>query len=78
MPRQWSPYHLRLDWLMWFLPLSSTYAQPWLMPFCTGLLTNDQAIIALLRTNPFPDAPPDPRSGDAVQVSLQHPARAQV
>src|SRR4030095_2715772 len=21
-PRQWAPYHLRLDWLMWFLPLS--------------------------------------------------------
>jgi len=58
MPRQWSPYHLRLDWLMWFLPLSSAYAQPWLMPFCRGLLTNDPAIIALLRINPFPDAPP--------------------
>ena len=58
MPRQWSPYHLRLDWLMWFLPLSSAYAQPWLMPFCSGLLANDPAIIALLRTNPFPDAPP--------------------
>jgi Lipase maturation factor len=58
MPRQWSPYHLRLDWLMWFLPLSSAYAQPWLMPFCNGLLTNDPAIVALLRMNPFPDAPP--------------------
>ena len=21
IPRQWAPYHLRLDWLMWFLPL---------------------------------------------------------
>jgi hypothetical protein len=58
MPRQWSPYHLRLDWLMWFLPLSSAYAAPWLIPFCQGLLTNDPAIITLLRTNPFPDAPP--------------------
>jgi hypothetical protein len=58
MPRQWSPYHLRLDWLMWFLPLSSAYAQPWLIPFCRGLLTNDPLILRLLRTNPFPDAPP--------------------
>jgi hypothetical protein len=58
MPRQWSPYHLRLDWLMWFLPLSPAYAQPWLIPFCRGLLTNDPAIIALLRINAFPDAPP--------------------
>ena len=23
MPRQWSPYHLRLDWMTWFLPLSA-------------------------------------------------------
>ena len=58
MPRQWSPYHLRLDWLMWFLPLSSAYAAPWLIPFCKGLLTNDPSIVRLLRTNPFPDAPP--------------------
>ena len=58
MPRQWSPYHLRLDWLMWFLPLSSAYAAPWLIPFCEGLLTNDPAIVGLLRTNPFPDTPP--------------------
>jgi hypothetical protein len=58
MPRQWSPYHLRLDWLMWFLPLSSAYAQPWLIPFCAGLLTNDPSIVRLLRTNPFPDTPP--------------------
>jgi hypothetical protein len=58
MPRQWSPYHLRLDWLMWFLPLSSSYAQPWLIPLCRGLLTNEPAIIRLLRTNPFHDIPP--------------------
>jgi hypothetical protein len=58
LPRQWSPYHLRLDWLMWFLPLSSAHASAWLIPFCRGLLTNDPAIVALLRTNPFPDTPP--------------------
>lgn len=58
MPRQWSPYHLRLDWLMWFLPLSPGHGQPWLMPFCRGLLTNDRQIVRLLHTNPFPDEPP--------------------
>ena len=58
MPRQWSPYHLRLDWMMWFVPLSPAYAQPWLTPFCKGLLTNNPAVVALLRTNPFPDTPP--------------------
>ncbi len=58
MPRQWSPYHLRLDWLMWFLPLSPGHGQTWLIAFCKGLLTNDPPIVKLLRTNPFPDAPP--------------------
>ncbi len=58
MPRQWSPYHLRLDWLMWFLPISPAYAQTWLVPLCRGLLTNEPSVIRLLRTNPFPDTPP--------------------
>ena len=58
MPRQYSPYHLRLDWLMWFLPISPAHAQTWLLPLCRGLLTNEPSIIRLLRINPFPDAPP--------------------
>ena len=29
-PRQFAPYHLRLDWLMWFAAISSTYARGWL------------------------------------------------
>ena len=58
MPRQWGPYHLRLDWMMWFLSISPAYAQPWLIPLCHGLLTNEPSIVRLLRTNPFPDNPP--------------------
>lgn len=58
LPRQWAPYHLRLDWLMWFAALSPGYAQPWLTPFLQRLLSNDAATLKLLRHNPFPDAPP--------------------
>ena len=58
MPRQWSPYHLRLDWMMWFLAISPAYAQPWLIRLCHGLLTNEPSITRLLRTNPFPETPP--------------------
>jgi hypothetical protein len=58
LPRQWSPYHLRLDWLMWFAAISPSYAQPWLGRLCLGLLTNEPSIMRLLRTNPFPDTPP--------------------
>lgn len=57
-PRQIAPYHLRLDWLLWFVPLSATYAEPWLAPFLRGLLENDPDICSLLGRNPFPDEPP--------------------
>ena len=57
-PRQIAPYHLRIDWLMWFLPLSPRYGHTWFRPFLARLLTNDADTIKLLRTNPFPTAPP--------------------
>lgn len=58
LPRQWAPYHLRLDWLMWFAALSPGYALPWMTPLLTRLLRSDQATLKLLRHNPFPDSPP--------------------
>lgn len=58
LPRQWAPYHLRLDWLMWFAAISPGYAQPWLRPLLQRLLENDRPTLRLLRHNPFPDAPP--------------------
>jgi len=58
LPRQWAPYHLRLDWLMWFAAISPGYAAPWLTPFLNRLLRNDAATLKLLRRNPFPESPP--------------------
>ncbi|OEJ29238.1 hypothetical protein AS594_05130 [Streptomyces agglomeratus] len=58
LPRQFAPYHLRLDWMMWFAALSPAYAYAWFDPFVERLLTGDPATLRLLRTNPFPDAPP--------------------
>jgi hypothetical protein len=58
MPRQFAPYHLRLDWLMWFIPLSPMYAEGWFGPFLRRLLEGDRAILRLLRHDPFPDGPP--------------------
>jgi hypothetical protein len=61
-PRRWprpvAPYHLRLDWLMWFAALSPGYAGPWLRPLLRRLLAGDRDVARLLRVNPFPDAPP--------------------
>ncbi|EUA43061.1 lipase maturation factor family protein [Mycobacterium xenopi 3993] len=36
LPRQWAPYHLRLDWLMWFAAISPLYAERWLGPSWCG------------------------------------------
>jgi hypothetical protein len=58
LPRQWAPYHLRLDWLMWFAAISPQYAYSWFRPFILRLLRNDPPTLRLLRRNPFPDAPP--------------------
>jgi hypothetical protein len=57
-PPQVAPYHLRLDWLMWFAALSSGYAQGWFVALVVKLLEGDRATLRLLDHNPFPDAPP--------------------
>ncbi|WP_354643116.1 lipase maturation factor family protein [Kitasatospora camelliae] len=58
MPRQFAPYHLRLDWLMWFAAISPSYARPWFAALLARLLVNDPDTLRLLRRNPFPDRPP--------------------
>ncbi|OIK29275.1 lipase maturation factor family protein [Streptomyces malaysiense] len=58
-PRQFAPYHLRLDWLMWFAALSPAYAGEWFGGLVERLLENDRATLRLLRRSPFPpDTPP--------------------
>jgi hypothetical protein len=57
-PRQFAPYHLRLDWLMWFAAMSTPNEHEWFAALLAKLLQGDPATLSLLRTNPFPDAPP--------------------
>jgi hypothetical protein len=58
-PRQFAPYHLRLDWLMWFAALSPAYAGSWFGGLVERLLKNDRDTLKLLRRSPFPpDEPP--------------------
>lgn len=66
-PPQVAPYHLRLDWLMWFLPLAVEVTgngvfvrrrEEWFARFLEKLLRNDEATVKLIRGNPFPDEPP--------------------
>jgi hypothetical protein len=57
-PRQVAPYHLRLDWLLWFAAISPAHAERWFLPLAVKLLQGDQAILRLLAANPFPESPP--------------------
>ena len=57
-PRQFAPYHLRLDWLMWFAALSPRYAEPWFRTFVLHLLEGDRSVSRLLRHDPFAEEPP--------------------
>ncbi|MBV9759103.1 MAG: lipase maturation factor family protein [Acidobacteriaceae bacterium] len=57
-PSQIAPYHLRLDWLMWFAAMSSYQDYPWFVNLVGKLLQNDRDVLSLLRENPFHDQPP--------------------
>jgi Lipase maturation factor len=52
-PPQVAPYHLRLDWLMWFAALSPAYAEGWFLPLLERLLAGDRSVRGLLRHDPF-------------------------
>ena len=55
---QIAPYHLRLDWLMWFAAQALPSHHPWFATLLDKLLVADAATLRLLRLNPFPDRPP--------------------
>lgn len=57
IPRPFAPYHLRLDWLMWFLPLGRALDE-WFTGFLIRLLEADPATLRLLRLDPFDGARP--------------------
>lgn len=66
-PPQVAPYHLRLDWMIWFLPFSVAVTGDgirvwrhdlWFVRFISKLLSGDRATLRLMLVNPFPDEPP--------------------
>jgi hypothetical protein len=52
LPPQVAPYHLRLDWLMWFLALGSRDIR-WFEVFLLRLLEADAPTLRLIRIDPF-------------------------
>ncbi|WP_022880588.1 lipase maturation factor family protein [Gryllotalpicola ginsengisoli] len=51
VPRWFAPYHLRLDWLMWFLALGAP--GDWFDVLLARLLAADRRVLRLLRIDPF-------------------------
>ncbi len=68
MPPQIAPYHLRLDWMIWFLPFTVNVTsrgirvpgyELWFLRFIRRLLTNDAALLRLMGHNPFRNQSPE-------------------
>ena len=58
MPPQVAPYHLRLDWQMWFASMASPQQYPWTVHLIWKLLHNDPGTLSLFAGNPFPGKSP--------------------
>ncbi|MGC2638069.1 MAG: lipase maturation factor family protein [Acidobacteriaceae bacterium] len=66
-PPQIAPWHLRLDWMIWFLSFSVALTADgvrvagypiWFLRLLKRLLEGDAAMLRLIGRNPFPDRPP--------------------
>jgi lipase maturation factor len=72
-PPQVAPYHLRLDWQMWFASMSSLERYPWTLNLVWKLLHNDRGAVGLFAANPFPDKPPRYIRAIAYRYSFAQP-----
>uniref|UniRef100_A0A224YK93 Lipase maturation factor n=1 Tax=Rhipicephalus zambeziensis TaxID=60191 RepID=A0A224YK93_9ACAR len=53
-----SPYHYRLDWLMWFAGFQDYQSHPWLFHLVGKLLVNDKNVSKIILKNPFMNREP--------------------
>ncbi|XP_035389707.1 lipase maturation factor 1 isoform X2 [Electrophorus electricus] len=48
-----TPYHYRLDWLMWFAAFQTYEHNEWVIQIAGRLLANDSTVLSLMAHNPF-------------------------
>ncbi len=53
-----SPYHYRLDWLIWFAAMGDPAEYPWAIHLVWKLLQADRGSLSLLASDPFGGQPP--------------------
>ncbi|XP_030890152.1 lipase maturation factor 1 isoform X1 [Leptonychotes weddellii] len=69
-----SPYHHRLDWLMWFAAFQTYEHNEWIIHLAGRLLANDATAVSLLALNPFEDrAPPRWVRGEHYRYKFSRP-----
>ncbi|XP_004438276.1 PREDICTED: lipase maturation factor 1 [Ceratotherium simum simum] len=69
-----SPYHHRLDWLMWFAAFQTYEHNEWVIHLAGKLLANDAQALALLALNPFAGrAPPRWVRGEHYRYKFSQP-----
>lgn len=69
-----SPYHHRLDWLMWFAAFQTYEQHEWVIHLAGKLLANDAEALSLLALNPFADrAPPRWVRGEHYKYKFSRP-----
>ncbi|XP_040885355.1 lipase maturation factor 1 [Toxotes jaculatrix] len=72
-----SPYHYRLDWLMWFAAFQTYEQSEWVIHIAGRLLSNDSTVLSLLDHNPFQGRDP-PRwvRGEHFRYKFSQPGSA--
>ncbi|XP_063338234.1 lipase maturation factor 1 isoform X1 [Pelmatolapia mariae] len=72
-----SPYHYRLDWLMWFTAFQTYEQSEWVIHIAGRLLSNDSTVLSLLDHNPFQGRDP-PRwvRGEHFRYKFSQPGSA--
>uniref|UniRef100_A0A8D1T665 Lipase maturation factor n=1 Tax=Sus scrofa TaxID=9823 RepID=A0A8D1T665_PIG len=69
-----SPYHYRLDWLMWFAAFQTYEHNEWIIHLAGKLLANDAQALSLLGVNPFEGtAPPRWVRGEHYRYKFSRP-----
>jgi hypothetical protein len=53
-----SPYHRRLDWLLWFAAMGTPRQYPWAVHLVAKLLDGDREVLSLFAWDPFAGTPP--------------------
>ncbi|XP_075021587.1 lipase maturation factor 1 isoform X2 [Calonectris borealis] len=69
-----TPYHYRLDWLMWFAAFQTYEQNEWIIHLAGKLLAQEEETLSLMATNPFAGrAPPRWIRGEHFKYKFSRP-----